>query len=264
MIRFKNISEKIANPYPIIVFKDFLDNQEIKYMSEYFKKNKTDFDKNVMGGRNTVLKGGIKYRTFIEKNILGKTLDDFFDNPETFNYIKKELDNCKTKSKRKFYTKFNSFTYKKNYLEELKDRFFISKIKNKLIRYHSQIKDRGIIHCHMDFSEAKAGYQREPHHDTENRIISFLLYFNDFEQNNGGNFQIYDFLSENESYSKRPNINNLKLVKEITPTAGTLVAFYSSPNSIHGVEKIKSDSPSRCFMYGSYTNINDINWKFTK
>ena len=35
MIRFKNISEKIANPYPIIVFKDFLDNQEIKYMSEF-------------------------------------------------------------------------------------------------------------------------------------------------------------------------------------------------------------------------------------
>ena len=33
----------------------------------------------------------------------------------------------------------------------------------------------------MDFSRAKKGYHREPHHDAPNKIIAFLIYLNDIE-----------------------------------------------------------------------------------
>ena len=43
----------------------------------------------------------------------------------------------------------------------------------------------------MDFSKSKDGYFRDAHRDRETRIISFLLYLNSIEQEDGGQFEIY-------------------------------------------------------------------------
>ena len=50
------------------------------------------------------------------------------------------------------------------------------------------------------------------------------------------------------------------VIKEIKPTAGLLITFFSYPNSIHGVEKIISNDEQRYFLYGSYTSINKTKW----
>ena len=61
------------------------------------------------------------------------------------------------------------------------------------------------------------------------------------------------FLSEVLSYSIKEE------EKKIEPKKGHLVTFMSSPQSIHGVDVIKSDK-TRYFFYGSYTSLHKINW----
>ena len=45
----------------------------------------------------------------------------------------------------------------------------------------------------MDFSVAKNNYYREPHHDKDTRILSFLIYLNNTKASNGGSLEIYEF-----------------------------------------------------------------------
>ena len=47
----------------------------------------------------------------------------------------------------------------------------------------------------------------------------------------------------------------------LEPKKGSLVTFLSSPQSIHGVDKINNNKEKRYFFYGSYTSIKEIEWK---
>ena len=114
----------------------------------------------------------------------------------------------------------------------------------------------------MDFSVAKNEYFREPHHDKDSRIISFLLYLNTTNNNEGGSFEIYKYINEKENdYERFPNFQKIQLDKKIKPKGGKLIVFLSSPNSIHGVEKFEpKDNEKRIFAYGSYTSFFNVNW----
>ena len=117
------------------------------------------------------------------------------------------------------------------------------------------------IYCDLDFSMAGFGYEREPHHDKENRILNFLFYINDFDSSDGGNFQIFDYKEKPEFYFRQPLTDNVFELKKIPPKQGHLITFLSTPDSIHGVDKIVSNNKKRYFFYGSYTSLEKVDWK---
>ena len=120
------------------------------------------------------------------------------------------------------------------------------------------------VYCDFDFSAAGEGYEREPHHDVEGRIVNFLLYINNFSGKNGGNFQIYKYKKNPDQYVRQPSLNEVEIFNKIEPQRGYLVTFLSSPNSLHGVDIISSTNEKRYFFYGSYTSIKTIDWKKNK
>ena len=118
---------------------------------------------------------------------------------------------------------------------------------------------------HLDYSVAQEEYNREPHHDSNTRIINFLLYLNTLENNNGGALEIYNYKNnDNLTFKRAPSKENLELNKKISPKAGKLIVFLSSPKSIHAVEIFKPQkNEKRYFIYGGYTSFFDVNWKNT-
>ena len=93
---------------------------------------------------------------------------------------------------------------------------------------------------HLDYSVAQVEYNREPHHDSNTRIINFLLYLNTLENNNGGALEIYNYKNnDNLNFKITSNKENLEINKKISPKAGKLIDFLSSPKSIHAVEIFK-------------------------
>ena len=68
----------------------------------------------------------------------------------------------------------------------------------------------------MDFSVAKKGYFREPHHDKNTRIINFLLYLNTLE-NSGGALEIYKYKKNKDNYSQFPKFDDVELDNKIDP-----------------------------------------------
>ena len=59
----------------------------------------------------------------------------------------------------------------------------------------------------------------------------------------------------------RPLTDNVFELKKIPPRQGHLITFLSTPNSIHGVDKIVSNNKKRYFFYGSYTSLEKVDWK---
>ena len=47
-------------------------------------------------------------------------------------------------------------------------------------------------------------------------------------------------------------------LKKIPPKQGHLITFLSTPDSIHGVDKIVSKNKKRYFFYGSYTSLEKV------
>ena len=54
--------------------------------------------------------------------------------------------------------------------------------KNKFLKNFSILNKNCCIYCDLDFSVASKGYEREPHHDRDDRVLNFLFYFVRFHQ----------------------------------------------------------------------------------
>ena len=103
----------------------------------------------------------------------------------------------------------------------------------------------------MNYSLAFKGYKLKTHTDKNSRLIVFLLYLNELNDD-GGHLEIY---------SKNPNVNDqFKLEKKFKPMGGKLIVFLSSPESFHNVSKIEKPNTERYFCYGGYTSMNQVNW----
>tara|TARA_Y100000741_G_C18182759_1_gene530061 strand:- start:728 stop:1072 length:345 start_codon:yes stop_codon:yes gene_type:complete len=111
----------------------------------------------------------------------------------------------------------------------------------------------------MDFSLAQSGYFREPHHDKNTRIINFLIYFNDLNEEDGGSLDIYGYKSMPKVFKTQPDEDLIIKQKSFLPKKKQLIIFLSNPISIHGVSKIVSNK-KRIFAYGSYTLEKNVDW----
>ena len=252
------IEEQIFTPYPIIIYSNFLDNNQLNILKDSLKRKDTNFDKNVMGGRKIIFKGSYNFEKYSNNNKIAAEIVNFFDDTSVFSFFYKNLNNLKKKNPNYFNLENENFKFFKDYINRKNSFFF--RIKNKFLKNFSILNKNCCIYCDLDFSVAGKGYEREPHHDRDDRVLNFLFYINSYKNGNGGNFQIFKYKSEPRNYLRQPLLNDLNIIKEIKPTAGLLITFFSYPNSIHGVEKIISNDEQRYFLYGSYTTINKTKW----
>mgnify|MGYP001168148586 FL=1 len=253
------IVDKIQKPYPLIIYSNLLDIENINSLQRSLSDDTTTFDKIVMGNRKTILKGSPNFIKFIKKSNSAKKVFNFFENKDVFDFFYKNLENLNKSKKEYFHPNFKKFKYLKFF--QNKNRNFFFKIKNRFLKISSQIMNENKVYCDIDFSMAGFGYEREPHHDKENRILNFLFYINDFDSSDGGNFQIFDYKEKPEFYLRQPVTSNVFELKKIPPKQGHLITFLSTPDSIHGVDKIVSSNKKRYFFYGSYTSLDKVNWK---
>lgn len=252
------IEKKIISPYPIIIYSNIFNNIQLADIKKALDQKNTIFDKNVMGGRKTILKGSLNYQNFIKQNNIAKLFNNFFDNLNIFNYFYDNLININKDFDCKFSLINKKFFFLENHINRKNSIYF--KIKTRLAKIYAKFKNSYFVYCDLDFSVAGKGYTREPHQDKNDRILNFLLYFNSYEHQNGGGFQIFKYKNEPHSFTKQPLENDLMLTETIHPVSGHLVTFFSSPDSIHGVEKIIAENEKRYFMYGSYTNLREFAW----
>ena len=256
------IVKKIIRPYPIIIYSNIFNNIQLVDIKKALDQKNTTFDKNVMGGRKTILKGSLNYQNFIKQNNIAKLFNNFFDNLNIFNYFYDNLININKDFDCKFSLINKKIFFLENHINKKNSIYF--KIKTRLAKIYAKFKNSYFAYCDLDFSVAGKGYEREPHHDKNDRILNFLLYFNSFESQNGGGFQVFKYKKNPDSFLRQPKETDLTIVETIRPVAGNLVTFLSSPDSIHGVEKIVNDNEKRYFMYGSYTALNEVIWSQKK
>ena len=107
------------------------------------------------------------------------------------------------------------------------------------------------LYLHLDVSEASIGYEREIHHDNDNRLSGMIFYLTDQDDMQGGEFGIHEYIKATplERCVPHPDESEMKLSNLITPQKNTLVLFLSTPNSYHSVPVIKSLKKTRKFVY---------------
>lgn len=254
------IVDQFFNPYPLIIYKNFLEKSQLDALQNSLSNDNTIFDKTVMGNRKTIIKGTENFKNFIIKNSIANDINNFFENNFVFNFFYNNLSNLNKKNDRYFDFENKNFKFLKNFISRKNDISF--KIRNRSSKILSNLINDCRIYCDFDFSVAGSGYEREPHHDKEVRILNFILYINNFDGKKGGNFQIFKYKENPKEYLRQPLLNDVEMIKKIEPQRGFLVTFLSSPNSLHGVDKILPTNDKRYFFYGSYTSIKKIDWKY--
>ena len=258
------IIDQFLKPYPLIIYSNILDIPHLNDLQRFLANEKTKFDKTVMGNRMTIIKGTSNFKKLLNEVKVGNDINNFFEKKSVFEYFYNNLEKLNINNKNSYDLQNKKFKFLKKFISNrgsANNTSLTFRFKNRLSKIFSKINNDCSLYSDLDFSVAAKGYWREPHHDSEERIMNFLLYINDFDGDNGGNFQIFKYKKNPQKYLKQPNLNDLELVRNIEPKRGYLVTFLSSPNSLHGVDVIKKTNEKRYFLYGSYTALKKIEWK---
>ena len=217
------------------------------------------FDDMIMGGRSRINKGSQNFKKFIKSSKNAAQLYKQFNN---FNFYKTIEKIFKKKFKNNSWSSIyqakafqkEKFTPKKKY-----NSFELKKILGKT-------NQKPKVNLDIDFSVSKSGYRLRPHRDDITRQYNFLIYLNDIPKSNGGSLTVYKKKADKKirkSFRRFPKISELKIVKEFTPKAGSVIFFQSTPNSYHGVKKfMEHNRQKRYFIYGSYAFNAPIVWQF--
>ena len=255
--RFKK-KISIIDPFPLIIFEDFLNDHENNEIFKIIKENNS-FDTEKFGGRKQVRLGSSNYQNLINESVYLRNVSNFLNNKETFKFLLQEINNLSKNNKYIFKSDKNiSYEEKPNYSFfnqnlKLKDKIF-NKIK-KILNF-----DKNKISLQIDFSLSSKGYEREPHTDKSTRILVMLIYFNNLKKEDGGSLEIYKYKSEKKKYNSNPSLNEIEKKHCFIPKAKSLIVFQSNPESVHSVSKMISNN-ERVFAYGAYTMKYPINWQ---
>ena len=217
------------------------------------------FDDMIMGGRSRINKGSQNFKKFIKSSKNAAQLYKQFNNFNFYNTIEKIF-------KKKFKDSSWSSVYKANTFQKErftpKKKYNSSELKKILGKKHK----KPTVNLDIDFSVSKSGYRLRPHRDDITRQYNFLIYLNNIPKSNGGSLTIYKKKADKKirkSFRRFPKISELKIVKEFTPTIGSVIFFQSTPNSYHGVKRfIEHNRQKRYFIYGSYAFNGPIVWQF--
>ena len=258
---YKNlyIIEKYKYPFPIIIYSGLLTETQLDLLQNSISDKATIFDKKYMGNRKTILKGTKNFNSFLKKNQITNLINKFFEDKKLFNFFYNNLNQINQNEKKKFELKNKKFKFLSNYIN--RDSKFKFKLKNKINKISSLYKNDHRIYCDFDFSVAGPGYAREPHRDRDERVLVFLYYINNFNNDKGGNLQIFEYKNAPNEYLQKPDVNDLTISHNLHTKRGNLITFMSTPDSIHGVDEIMKSEDKRYFFYGSYSSINKVEWE---
>jgi len=249
--------ELIDAPYPIGFVDNFIDKKDCENLYKEII-DFSNYDDVVMSGRQRVNKGSKNFNEYLKKSPNLLTLCEKLNNKDFYLNMKNILG--KLPSSKKWQAQIDDFNYSK---EDFSEQSF------DLIKYLRKTKVISsfftkIVNLDMDFSKSKDGYFRDAHRDRETRIISFLLYLNSIEQEDGGQFEVYGLKKDENDIKKLkrfPNADSTVKLFNFSPKAGQLFFFTSTPNSYHGVSKFLSKKKMRVFAYGSYCLDRKVEWK---
>lgn len=247
----------IDAPYPIGFVNNFIDekNCEKLYREILDFSNYDDF---VMSGRKRVNKGSKNFNEYLKKSPYLLSLYEKFNNKDFYQNMKNILDNVP--SSKKWQAQIGDFNYSREDFSEQSFDLIKYLRKTKVISNFFKKK----INLDMDFSKSKNGYFRDAHRDRGTRIISFLIYLNSIEQEDGGQFEVYRLKKDHNDIRKLdrfPQKDTTIKLFNFPPKAGQIFFFTSTPNSYHGVSKFLSEKKMRVFIYGSYCLDRNVEWK---
>jgi len=251
--RFLNY-KSYSDPFPIFEITNFLSKKEAQLACEIL--DKADIDEIVMENRKNIRKGTENFKNFLIKNKFMNDLYKFFNNEKQYEYWLEKLISLTNESK----LKYKLLSRPKNFKEEysvykntLHNKNLIKKISNYVSKKFSSIyqKLNQFYFFEMVFAIAGKGYKMKTHTDKPTRIIVFLLYLNNLNEDEGGSLEVYSRQNHNEE---------LKIHHKFKPEAGKLIVFLSNPISFHNVEEMRKDLTSRKFIYAAYTSGSKINW----
>jgi hypothetical protein len=254
MINNKNFKTVDAD-YPIMYFDKFLNDDESKALCDEIE-DFSSFDDLVMNGRNRVNKGSENFYKYLEKypNVL--KLYNTLNSENSFLSFKDLLFNEKKINKTSWKPLIFPYKYSKDDYGEQHFNLFRYLRKSSIISTFFLKR----INLDIDFSKSQYGYFRNAHRDRDTRVISFLIYLNTINEDEGGAFEIYKFKESAERLPRFPKENEVEKKKKFPPKAGQMFVFLSSPNSYHGVSKFISQDKSRIFIYGSYSLDRKVKW----
>jgi len=249
--------KSIKAPYPIGYVDNFISQENCKKLYDEII-NFSSFDDLVMSGRQRVNKGSKRFDDYLKTSPALLSLYSQLNEKNFYLCMKKILDNLP--SSKIWFPSLNDFDYSKENFGEQSFSFFKYLRKTKLISNFF----KSTINLDMDFSKSKYGYFRSAHRDRDTRIISFLLYLNTIDDNEGGEFEIYKLKKETtdtKTLKRFPEKESTIKLYKYPPRSGQLFIFTSTPNSYHGVSKFLSKDKLRVFVYGSYSLDRRVEWK---
>ena len=130
------------------------------------------------------------------------------------------------------------------------------KVKTKYNNFFSKKKKLELLY---GLSKAGNNYKQAIHRDSDSRLVVFLIYLNDANENAvGGNLDLYKKIGKINNIES-PDINSLEKITSIKPKEGRLIIFKNEDDAYHGVEMMKNFNDYRYFIYGSFTLLNDKN-----
>lgn len=249
--------ETINAPYPIGFFDEFIDKEICKNLYKEIIEF-DNYDDVVMSGRQRVNKGSKNFDNYLKTSPNLFSLYQKLNNKSFYLDIKNLLD--KIPHSNNWKAKIDNFNYSENNYSEQSFDLIKFLRKSKIISNFF----KKTINLDIDFSKSKSGYFRNAHRDRDTRIISFLLYLNSLEPEDGGQFEVYKLKKEEKDikkFKRFPDLDTTEKLCNFPPKAGQLFIFSSTPNSYHGVSKFLSEKKSRVFIYGSYCLDRNVDWK---
>jgi len=236
--------------------------------------NKTDFYK-YHGNRNDLFSSNLAFNELLLKSENWKNLTNRLNSNEFFKECCKKLglDSNKLCIKNYFNLKsptHNQKIYKnignsKVKLQTIKSlfKYLIYRIYRDLYRkirfskfFYINKKPLEVLY---NYSRAGNGYFREIHRDSDNRLIVFLLFFNQLsEEATGGTLDFYKLIKKDKNLAQ-PEYSSCEIINSIKPETGKLLVFRNGEDSYHAVSTLKNHNGFRHFIYGAFTLLTEKN-----
>ena len=102
-------------PFPILIFKNFLNESEAKQAINCIENQ--EFDETVNEGRNNIRKGTKSFQNTIEKKNILSMIYSFFNNEEVFEDLLKKLQEVSELSKNNYKIHNKPTNFKKDFYE---------------------------------------------------------------------------------------------------------------------------------------------------
>jgi hypothetical protein len=247
------------NPFPLLIFENFLTENEAKEAVKIIKSQ--NFDEEVNSGRKNIRKGSKNFNKILDDNNVLSKIYSFFNQKDVYEDLLLKLEKVSLLSENNYFItnkpnkfKANFYAYKRSVHKNNLLKKLLNFVQNKF-NYGENFKNNFFFE--INYAMAKKGYKLKLHRDKDNRLIVFLLYLNKLDEA-GGNFEIY---SQKQISKNFKNTYEYILDKKIKPSPGKLIAFLSNPISYHNVDELLDPNSERYFCYGGYTSLNNIIWK---